>query len=135
MLPPEATVAVALRDPPPDRLPTLTPVEAPEATPARALAPVRGRWSRGWRLFGLLLLLTLALRLPAFFVDVFNSDQTFLATQTHVIRSGGDLYQEAADRKPPLVPYIYAASFEFFGSTALWTVRLVAMIANALTAG
>src|SRR5216683_1025287 len=113
MLPPEATVAVALRDPTPALAPTLT--------------PTRRRWSRGWRLFGILLLLTLALRLPAFFVDVFNSDETFLATQAHVIRSGGNLYQEAADRKPPLVPYIYAASFEFFGSTALWTVRLVAM--------
>ena len=81
-----------------------------------------------------MLLLTVALRLPGFFVDVFNSDETFLATQAHVIRDGGNLYREAADRKPPLVPYIYAASFEFFGSTALWTVRLVAMLAIALTA-
>src|SRR6516165_3396011 len=88
----------------------------------------------GWRLFAVLLLLTVALRLPGFVVDVFNSDETFLATQAHVIRDGGNLYREAADRKPPLVPYVYAASFEFFGSTALWTVRLVAMVAIALTA-
>ncbi len=87
-----------------------------------------------WRLFAVLLLLTVCLRLPAFFVPVFNSDETFLATQAHVIRDGGNLYREAADRKPPLVPYVYAASFEFFGSTALWTVRLVAMLAIALTA-
>ena len=130
MLPPEAAVAVI------DRIPDPTPTLAPSPTPAPrpTTAPVRQRWSRGWRLFGILLLLTFALRLPAFFVDVFNSDETFLATQAHVIRSGGDLYQEAADRKPPLVPYLYAASFEFFGSTALWTVRLVAMLAIALTA-
>lgn len=140
MLPPEATVAVALRDPslaPTPALKTPTPTTrtlTPRATSTRAPAPNRSRWSRSWRLFGILLLLTLALRLPAFFVDVFNSDETYLATQAHVIRSGGNLYQEAADRKPPLVPYIYAASFEFFGSTALWTVRLVAMIAIALTA-
>ena len=40
---------------------------------------------------------------------VFNSDETFLATQAHVIQEGGQLYEEATDRKPPLVPYIYAA--------------------------
>ena len=97
-------------------------------------APARARRRNGWRLFAVLLLLTMALRLPGFFVDVFNSDETFLATQAHVIRDGGNLYREAADRKPPLVPYVYAASFDFFGSTALWTVRLVAMFAIALTA-
>jgi 4-amino-4-deoxy-L-arabinose transferase-like glycosyltransferase len=100
-------------------------------------APEQERHRRGrgtWKLFAALLLLTVALRLPGFFVDVFNSDETFLATQAHVIRDGGNLYREAADRKPPLVPYIYAASFELFGSTALWTVRLIAMLAIALTA-
>ncbi len=106
------------------------------ATPAPVTpAPAEHRRRRPtWRLLAVLLLLTVALRLPAFFVDVFNSDETFLATQAHVIRDGGNLYKEAADRKPPLVPYIYAASFEFFGSTALWTVRLMAMIAIAFTA-
>ncbi len=36
------------------------------------------------------------LRLPAFFVDVFNSDETFLATQAEVINDGG-----ASTRTPP----------------------------------
>ncbi len=108
----------------------LPPEPAPEAR-APSTAPARRRW---WRVFAVLLLLTVALRLPAFFVDVFNSDETFLATQAHVIRDGGNLYKEAADRKPPLVPYVYAASFEFFGSTSLWTVRVVAMLAIAFTA-
>ena len=74
------------------------------------------------------------LRLPAFFVDVFNSDETFLATQAQVINHGGNLYEDATDRKPPLVPYIYAATFAVFGTTALWSVRVVAMLAVALTA-
>jgi 4-amino-4-deoxy-L-arabinose transferase-like glycosyltransferase len=86
------------------------------------------------RLFLVLLMLTAALRLPAFTVDVFNSDETFLATQADVIRHGGQLYQEAADRKPPLVPYLYAATFALFGTTALWSVRVMAMLAIALTA-
>jgi 4-amino-4-deoxy-L-arabinose transferase-like glycosyltransferase len=87
-----------------------------------------------WKLFAVLALLTLALRLPAFFVDVFNSDETYLATQAQVISHGGNLYEQAADRKPPLVPYVYAASFELFGTTGLWSVRVVAMLAVALTA-
>jgi 4-amino-4-deoxy-L-arabinose transferase-like glycosyltransferase len=86
------------------------------------------------RLFGVLLLLTVALRAPAFVVDVFNSDETFLATQAEVISDGGKLYEEAADRKPPLVPYLYAATFALFGTTALWSVRVVAMLAIATTA-
>ncbi|MET0628696.1 MAG: glycosyltransferase family 39 protein [Acidimicrobiia bacterium] len=86
------------------------------------------------RIFLVLLALTCALRLPAFFVPVFNSDETFLATQAKVIDEGGQLYEDAADRKPPLVPYVYAATFAFFGTTALWSVRIVAMLAVALTA-
>jgi 4-amino-4-deoxy-L-arabinose transferase-like glycosyltransferase len=86
------------------------------------------------RLFLVLLALTFALRLPAFFVPVFNSDETFLATQAHVISDGGQLYEDAIDRKPPLVPYVYAATFSFFDTTALWSVRVVAMLAVALTA-
>ncbi len=89
---------------------------------------------RRWPLVVIVLLLTVGLRLPAFFVDVFNSDETFLATQAQVIRDGGSLYEDAADRKPPLVPYLYAATFAVVGSTALWSVRVVAMLAVALTA-
>src|SRR5688500_5449148 len=87
-----------------------------------------------WRLFLVVLALTVFLRLPAFFVDVFNSDETFLATQAQVIRDGGDLYREAADRKPPLVPYLYAATFAITGTTDLWSVRVVAMLAVLVTA-
>ncbi len=87
-----------------------------------------------WRLLAVLLLITVGLRLPAFFVEVFNSDETFLATQAEVINEGGRLYEDATDRKPPLVPYLYAATFSVFGSSALWSVRVVAMLAVALTA-
>src|SRR5215212_12193880 len=86
------------------------------------------------RIFLVLLALTFVLRLPAFFTPVFNSDETFLATQAHVLNDGGELYQDAIDRKPPIVPYVYAATFSFFETTALWSVRMVAMLAVALTA-
>jgi 4-amino-4-deoxy-L-arabinose transferase-like glycosyltransferase len=87
-----------------------------------------------WRLFLVLLALTVATRLPAFVVPVFNSDETFLATQAHVIQHGGQLYHDAIDRKPPIVPYLYAATFAFFDTTGLWSVRIMAMLAVALTA-
>ena len=51
-----------------------------------------------------------------------------------MINDGGQLYEDATDRKPPLVPYVYAATFAFFETTALWSVRVVAMLAVALTA-
>jgi 4-amino-4-deoxy-L-arabinose transferase-like glycosyltransferase len=86
------------------------------------------------RMFLILLAITFVLRLPAFFVPVFNSDETFVATQAHVIEQGGELYEDATDRKPPLVPYVYAATFAFFETSALWSVRVVAMFAVALTA-
>lgn len=89
---------------------------------------------RAWTMFAVLLLITVVLRLPGFTVKVFNSDETFLATQAEVINSGGRLYEDAADRKPPLVPYIYAATFAITGTTALWSVRVAAMLAVVLTA-
>jgi len=97
-------------------------------------APARSNRRELTRIFLVLLALTFVLRLPAFFTPVFNSDETFLATQAHVLGDGGRLYEEAIDRKPPIVPYVYAATFSFFGTTALWSVRVVAMLAVALTA-
>ncbi|MET0421519.1 MAG: glycosyltransferase family 39 protein [Acidimicrobiia bacterium] len=102
----------------------------PRTTRCRTRALPRGLVG----MFLVLLALTFVLRFPAFFVPVFNSDETFLATQAHVIRDGGQLYEDAADRKPPVVPYVYAATFAFFGTSALWSVRIVAMVAVALTA-
>jgi 4-amino-4-deoxy-L-arabinose transferase-like glycosyltransferase len=102
--------------------------------PAATAARPRSHRRELIRIFLMLLALTFVLRLPAFFVPVFNSDETFLATQAHVIGDGGQLYEEAIDRKPPIVPYVYAATFSFFETTALWSVRMVAMLAVALTA-
>ncbi|MBV8949364.1 MAG: glycosyltransferase family 39 protein [Actinobacteria bacterium] len=89
---------------------------------------------RPWRLFAVLLLLLTVLHTAGFKVDVFNSDETFLATQGQVLNHGGSLYHDAVDRKPPLVPYLYAVTFRVFGTSGLWTVRLLAIIAAALTA-
>src|SRR6266545_106015 len=102
-------------------LPPVAPVRAPDERSARRRSTLR--------LFAVLLLLTAALRTSAFVVDVFNSDESFLGAQAEVINHGGKLYEEAADRKPPLVPYLYAATFAVFSTTALWSVRVLAMLA------
>jgi 4-amino-4-deoxy-L-arabinose transferase-like glycosyltransferase len=104
------------------------------ALAAAPAAPARAPRRELARLFLVLFALTFVLRLPAFVTPVFNSDETFLATQAHVLDDGGDLYHDAIDRKPPIVPYVYAATFAFFETTALWSVRLVAMLAVAITA-
>jgi 4-amino-4-deoxy-L-arabinose transferase-like glycosyltransferase len=107
-------------------LPPVAPVRTPDERSARRRSTLR--------LFAVLLLLTTALRASAFVVDVFNSDESFLGAQAEVINHGGKLYEEAADRKPPLVPYLYAVTFAVFSTTALWSVRVMAMLAVALTA-
>jgi len=114
--------------------PAVLVADAP--APVTALARPEPRLERRdlVRIFLVLLALTFVLRMPAFFTPVFNSDETFLATQAHVLNDGGELYQDAIDRKPPIVPYVYAATFAFFETTALWSVRVVAMLAVALTA-
>jgi 4-amino-4-deoxy-L-arabinose transferase-like glycosyltransferase len=113
-------------------------IEVSEPTTARPGARRRADGvtrTPGWgRWFLLFLLAAVLLRLPAFFVEVFNSDETFLATQARVLNEGGRLYEDAADRKPPLVPHLYAWTFRFFDTTALWSVRVMAMVAVAVTA-
>jgi len=105
--------------------------------PTETLAPAPVRRSPATRptlaLFLVLLVLAAALRAPGWVVPVFNSDESYLATQAEVINEGGRLYEDATDRKPPVVPYLYAVTFRVFGTTALWSVRLVATVVVALT--
>jgi len=115
-------------------VPDVQTKEASGGEAAVAVVPVRSRRGDILRIVAVVVALTALVRLPAFFVDVFNSDETFLATQAQVIREGGDLYREAADRKPPLVPYVYAATQAITGTTDLWSVRVAAMLAAAGTA-
>ena len=89
---------------------------------------------RAGRSFGLLLLLTIALHAAAFSVDVFNPDETFLGTQARVLQDGGSLYEDTADRKAPIVPFLYTGTFAVTGDDSLAGPRVLAMLALALTA-
>ena len=83
-------------------------------------------------LLGLLGLLVL-LRLPGLVIDVMDADEAYVAIQAQTVERGGDLYEDVADRKPPLVPYVYLAVFEATGSRDLRPVRAVADLSLAAT--
>ena len=89
---------------------------------------------RIWPLFFVFLALIAVLRIPTFSNRVFNSDEAYLATQAQVLVDGGHLYVDTVDRKPPVVPYLYAMSFALTGSDDLGPVRVLAVLAHALTA-
>jgi 4-amino-4-deoxy-L-arabinose transferase-like glycosyltransferase len=72
--------------------------------------------------------------LPSFLRPLWSPDEAYLATQAQVLGAGGVLYEDVVDRKPPLLPYLYALAFEVTGSDALWSVRVLAVFAHAATA-
>jgi hypothetical protein len=78
---------------------------------------------------------SLVLHLPGLTVHLFNSDEASLATMGMVIDRGGRLYHDTADRKPPVVPYVYAAVAKLTGTRDLRPVRAVgAMVLAAVAA-
>src|SRR5439155_16546690 len=51
-----------------------------------------------------------------------------------VLNRGGRLYHQTADRKPPVVPYLYSTIFRVTGNTDIRPVRALAIVALAVTA-
>jgi hypothetical protein len=93
------------------------------------------RWFTGWRLVLAVAAVVAITHLPGFVrPEVLNPDEAFLATQAQVINDGGHLYRDVVDRKPPLVPYLYAATSRVTSSDALVWVRLLALAAHGATA-
>ena len=86
------------------------------------------------RLLAVLAAASLTLHLPGLTVHLFNSDEASLATMAMVIDHGGRLYRDTADRKPPVVPYVYAAVAELTNSRDLRPVRAVSALVLAATA-
>ena len=78
--------------------------------------------------------LSLALHAPGFVVRLFNSDEASLASMAMVLNRGGTLYHTTADRKPPIVPYVYAFVFRLTGSLDIRYVRVAAAVAVGLAA-
>ncbi len=111
-------------------------VEGPApVTPARERTGPRRRVGLSLVfLFLLFLGVAAIMRIPTFSDRVFNTDETYLATQAQVLVDGGHLYVDTVDRKPPVVPYLYAAVFWLTGSDHLGPVRVLAVLAHAVTA-
>jgi 4-amino-4-deoxy-L-arabinose transferase-like glycosyltransferase len=96
---------------------------------------VTHRWFTGWRFVLAVTLVAAIAHLPGFIrTEVLNPDEGFLATQAQVLNDGGRLYQDVVDRKPPIVPYLYAATFRLSGSDGLVGIRLLALAAHVATA-
>jgi hypothetical protein len=76
----------------------------------------------------------LLLHLPGLIGPLFNSDEASLATMAMEIDRGGTLYHDTADRKPPVVPYVYALVFKVTGERDIRPVRTVGALVLAATA-
>ena len=104
---------------------------------AAALAPARTVVTRTayWtRLLPALAALACVTRAPSFVRPQWNPDEGYLAVQARLLAHGGHLYETVVDRKPPLVPWLYEAAFAVCGSGSLTPVRVLAVLAQTLTA-
>lgn len=69
-------------------------------------------------------LTTLIARSPGIvFTGLFDRDEAFLQVMGGVVGRGGEMYVDVIDRKPPIVPYLYAAVHEL--SVDMRSVRLL----------
>ncbi len=69
------------------------------------------------------------LRLPSFVHELFDPDEAAIAAQAISVRAGGTIYVDSIDRKPPAVPFLYAASFASTSSTDLRPLHALAALA------
>lgn len=75
-----------------------------------------------------ILIAVTVLRIATLAIPVFNQDECYIAIQAQVVNDGGEMYRDVVDRKPPLVPYVYAAVFELVGSDSLIAVHALAIL-------
>ncbi|MFI0229924.1 ArnT family glycosyltransferase [Streptomyces sp. NPDC017086] len=99
--------------------------------PARTAVTRTAYWTR---LVPLLAVLACVTRLPSFVRPLWNPDEGYLAVQAGLLAQGGQLYDTVVDRKPPLLPWLYQAAFALCGSGSLTPLRVLAVLAQLLTA-
>ncbi|MEU1709195.1 glycosyltransferase family 39 protein [Streptomyces sp. NPDC005706] len=86
------------------------------------------------RLLPALAALACVTRVPSFVRPLWNPDEGYLAVQAGLLAHGGRLYETVVDRKPPLLPWLYEAAFAVCGSGSLTPLRVLAVVAQLLTA-
>src|SRR4051794_13315791 len=72
--------------------------------------------------------LAIVLRAPTFVRRLYDPDEAAIGVQAMVVRAGGTLYRDIYDRKPPLPPLAYAASFSLTDSTDVRPMRLLVTV-------
>ena len=109
---------------------------APWGSPGELGLRVREALRTGYwaRLVPLLAALATVTHLPSFARTVWSPDEGYLATEARMLAGGGVLYNTVVDRKPPLLPWLYDAAFDLFGSGSLWPLRVLAIAAHVGTA-
>ncbi|MEU6126456.1 glycosyltransferase family 39 protein [Streptomyces sp. NPDC047123] len=112
----------SVRDP---RVPGPRGEYAPDAGPGRPY------WAR---LLPLLAALACVTRLPSLCRPLWSPDEGYLAVQARMLAHGGTLYDTVVDRKPPLVPWLYEGAFALFGDGSLLPLKVLAVLAQLLTA-
>ena len=68
---------------------------------------------------------------PTFVGRLFDPDEAAIGVQAMVVRAGGTLYTDIFDRKPPLPPLAYAASFALTDSTDIRLMRVLVTLCLA----
>jgi hypothetical protein len=116
------------------------PAPASAATPVAGAATVaqptrrRAVLEHPWAWVVAVVALTAVLHLPGAGRPVVNADEASIGIQAEVIAHGGRLYHDVIDRKPPVVPYLYAATFVATGGHDLRLARALGVAALAATA-
>ncbi len=95
---------------------------------------IRGLRTNRFTLCAGLGLLTVVLRAPTFVSRLFDPDEAAIGVQAMVVRAGGTLYTDIYDRKPPLPPLLYAASFAITDSTDVRLLRVLVTVLLAVCA-
>lgn len=91
---------------------------------SEAFESVRSRLSWGAWMASVLGLATVVSRVPGVLYNgMFDRDESYLAVTGDVLRSGGRLYVDVIDRKPPIVPVMYSLIREW--SVDMRAVRIV----------
>ncbi|MEU3524124.1 glycosyltransferase family 39 protein [Streptomyces sp. NPDC038707] len=104
------------------------------AAPLAAVRTATPRTAYWIRLLPLLAALACVTRIPSFARPLWNPDEGYLAVEARLLAHGGQLYETVVDRKPPLLPWLYEAAFALCGSGSLTPLRILAVLAQLLTA-
>src|SRR5258706_6376559 len=96
-------------------------------------APV-GWWTRRSSVCLGVSALALILRAPTLVRRLFDPDEAAIGVQAMVVRAGGTLYTDIFERKPPLPPLLYAASFAITDSTDIRLMQVLVLVLLASSA-